>query len=149
VTDRQIHIASIVPLAFIAVAFGYHPLIAVPLLVGVLLPDVDAVTERFHRSWVFHTLLLPSTAYVFFDQIGVQTPETTVAINFVTLGMAAHFVADFLYPREMTHAGAGWPVRPVVVSSPWGLLWLGIAWTAQWFGYVAPVFIPWLVGYSP
>jgi len=148
VTERQIHIASVVPVAFIAVAFGYHPIVAIPLLAGVVLPDVDAVAERFHRSWVFHTLLIPSTVYVLLDRIGALTQGSTVAINFVALGMAIHLVADFVYPREMTHSGAGWPVRPVLISSPWGLLWLGVAWTAQWFGYIAPVFIPWLVGYS-
>lgn len=147
-TERQIHIASVVPVAFIAVAFGYHPIVAIPLLAGVVLPDVDAVAERFHRSWVFHTLLIPSTVYVLLDRIGALTQGSTVAINFVALGMAIHLVADFVYPREMTHSGAGWPVRPVLISSPWGLLWLGVAWTAQWFGYIAPVFIPWLVGYS-
>lgn len=147
-TDRQIHIASVVPLAFLAVAFGYHPVVAVPLLAGVLLPEVDAVTEQLHRSWVFHTFLIPSSTYVLFDSVGLLREPWTVAIHFVTLGMAAHLVADFIYPREMTHSGAGWPVRPTLISSPWGLLWLGIAWTAQWFGYIAPVFIPWLVGYS-
>jgi len=147
-TTWRRHLASAVPVAFLAVAFGHHPVVAVPLVAGVLLPELDAQAERFHRSWLLHTFLAPALLYAGLDRLGLTSPVVTTAIHFVTLGMALHLLADFVFPREMDHDGAGWPVRPVLVSSPWGLLWLGLAWTVQWFLYLSGAFIPWLVGYG-
>jgi hypothetical protein len=148
VTARQLHVASVVPVAFLAVALGAHPVVAVPLLAGALLPDLDAVSERIHRSWALHTFLVPAVAY----QLGVRfgafeaVPALLDLVHFLTLGMALHFVLDFIYPRRMSHDGAAWPVRPVGPASHWGLLWLGLAWAGQWLFYLAPAFLPWLVG---
>lgn len=133
-------------MAFVAVAVGYHPVVAVPLLAGSLLPELDTFAERYHRSWLLHTFLIPALAYAGLRRVGLLTPSVTTAIHFVTIGMALHFLADYVYPRVSTHTGARWPVRPVLFSAPWGLLWLGIAWTVQWFLYLSPAFIPWLVG---
>jgi len=146
VTHWQYHIASAVPVAFLAVAFGHHPVVALPLVVGTLLPELDALKEQYHRSWLLHTFLLPALMYEILQRISLLSPPVTTVIHFVTIGMAIHFLADYGYPRESTHAGARWPVRPVGFSAPWGLLWLGIAWTVQWFLYLSPAFIPWLVG---
>ncbi|WP_435066210.1 hypothetical protein [Halobaculum sp. EA56] len=147
-TDRRVHVASAVPAAFLAVAVGHHPAVAVPLVAGVLLPEVDTVSERFHRSWVLHTPLVPALAYAVADRVGVLSPPVAAAVHFLALGMTLHLLADFVYPREMSHEGAAWPVRPTVGSTPWGLLLLGVAWAAQWFLYLAPSFLPWLVGYG-
>lgn len=145
-TSREVHVVSAVPVAFLAVALGHHPVVAVPLVAGTLLPELDAVAERLHRSWLLHTFLVPALVHAALDRIGALTPAVATAVHFVTLGMALHFLADYLYPREATHPGARWPVRPVLVSAPWGLLWLGVAWTVQWFLYLSPAFVPWLVG---
>lgn len=147
-TSRERHVASAVPVAFLAVVLGYHPAVAVPLVAGTLLPELDAVDERLHRSWLLHTFLVPALAYAALDRVGLLPPLLATAIHFVTLGMALHFLADFVYPRESTNEGARWPVRPVLVSAPWGLLWFGLAWTVQWFAYLSPAFVPWLVGFN-
>jgi hypothetical protein len=144
--ERRWHLASTVPVAFLAVLQGFHPAVAVPLVAGVFLPEIDTVTDRLHRSWAAHTFLLPAVAYVFGARLGVfeALPVLETAIQFCTLGLVLHLLADYVYPKEMSHEGAEWPVRPVVFSSPWGLIWLGAAWTFQWFAYLAPDFIPWL-----
>jgi len=146
VTDRELHLASAVPIAFVAVALGYHPVVALPLVVGTLLPELDAVTERLHRSWLLHTFLVPATVYQVAQAVDVATPTLVTAINFVTAGMALHFLMDYVYPQTMSHQGAEWPVRPAGPASHWGLLWLGAAWAFQWFLYLSPEFLPWLVG---
>ncbi|WP_284010435.1 hypothetical protein [Haloarcula pelagica] len=148
-TRREIHVASAVPVAFLAVIIGHHPLFAVPLVAGTVLPELDALREHVHRSWALHTFLLPAVMFAGLESVSLLSPLAATAIHFVTLGMALHFVTDYVYPREMTHVGARWPVRPVVVSAPWGLLWLGVSWTVQWFLYLSSDFIPWLVGFSP
>ncbi|MFC4357664.1 hypothetical protein ACFO0N_06840 [Halobium salinum] len=147
-TAREHHVASAVPVAFLAVVLGHHPAVAVPLLVGVLLPELDAVRSRTHRSWALHTLLLPAVLYVVFGRLGVfeAAPPLLDALNFVAVGTALHLLADYVYPRTMSHEGAVWPVRPVGFSAPWGLLWLGVSWTIQWFGYIVPELVPWLFG---
>lgn len=147
-TDRGVHIATTVPVSFLAVAVGYHPVIVVPLVIGVLLPEVDTVDKRIHRSWLFHTFFVPSVVYAGLDRAGVLVEPLAVFLHFITLGMALHLLADFVYPRRMSNPGAGWPVRPALVATPWGLLWLGVAWTVQWFIYLSPEFIPWVVGYG-
>lgn len=145
-TDIRTHVLSAVPVAFAAVAVGHHPIVVIPLLAGLFLPEIDALDERFHRSWGTHTLLPPAVAYLIVKGLGVATPAVTTALHFVTLGMTLHLLADFVYPRQMTHEGAGWPVRPTVLSQPWGLIWLGASWALQWFLYIVPAFIPWLAG---
>lgn len=144
--DRELHLGSAVPVAFLAVAQGFHPVYVLPLLVGVFLPEVDAVDRRLHRSWALHTYLLPAVAYVAGVVSGAfaAVPVTETALQFVTLGMTLHFLADYVYPKGMSHEGARWPVRPVGFSAPWGLIWFGAAWTVQWFAYIAPSFLPWL-----
>lgn len=144
-TDRQWHLASTVPVAFLAVAQGFHPVYVLTLLAGVFLPELDTVDERLHRSWLLHTYLLPALVYVAGLVSGVFAafPPVETALQFVTLGLTLHFVADYVYPRRMTHEGSRWPVRPVGFSAPWGLIWFGAAWTVQWFAYIAPSFVPW------
>ncbi|WP_254546648.1 hypothetical protein [Halomarina pelagica] len=147
-TRYEIHVASTVPVAFLAVALGYHPTVALPLLLGALLPELDARTESTHRSWALHTFLPPALVYVLGRRLEAfsAVPALLTATNFLALGMGLHFLADYVYPRRMTHEGAAWPVRPVGISAPWGLLWLGVSWTVQWFLYIVPEFAPWLVG---
>lgn len=147
-TSRQAHVLSVVPVAVLGVALGSHPVVAVPLLAGALLPELDARSERTHRSWLLHTFLLPAVAYQLGTRTGAFTavPALLDAVHFLALGMALHFVLDYVYPRKMTHDGAAWPVRPVGPASHWGLLWLGLAWAGQWLFYLAPAFLPWLVG---
>lgn len=147
-TSRETHVVSAIPVAFLAVAVGHHPVVAVPLLVGTLLPELDTVSEQLHRSWLLHTFLGPALVYTGLDRVGLLVPAAATALHFVTLGMALHFLTDYLYPRRTTHDGARWPVRPVLVSAPWGLLWFGVAWAVQWFWYLSPAFIPWLVGFN-
>ncbi|XVH32487.1 hypothetical protein ACNS7O_04690 [Haloferacaceae archaeon DSL9] len=140
------HVASAVPVAFLAVALGYHPLVALPLVAGTVLPEIDTVDERMHRSWAFHTFTVPAALYVTAERVDALTPTFAIAVHFLTLGMALHFLADYVYPKTQTHRGAEWPVRPVGVSAPWGLLWFGLVWAFQWFFYLSPAFIPWVVG---
>ncbi|SFL31908.1 hypothetical protein SAMN04487950_3321 [Halogranum rubrum] len=147
-TAREHHLLSVIPVAFLAVAVGYHPAVAVPLVVGVFLPELDTFNEKTHRSWLLHTLLLPAFVYLVLSQMNgfAAVPWALDALNFIALGMALHLFADYVYPRRQTHTGAVWPVRPVGRSAHWGLLWMGVAWTVQWFVYLVPEFIPWLVG---
>lgn len=145
-TKREHHLASTVPVAFLAVALGYHPLVAVPLIVGVLLPEIDAHSQATHRSWLLHTFLAPALVYWALVRTGLASDAAVVAVHFVTVGMGLHFLADYVYPRKMSHRGAEWPVRPVGISAPWGLIWLGAAWALQWFAYLAPAFLPWVAG---
>lgn len=148
VTSRRVHLATAAVGMVVAVALGKHPVFVLPLVVGVLLPELDTVRESVHRSWLLHTFLLPALAYLLLARTGVlqQFPVVLETLNFVSLGMALHFIPDFVYPRKMTHEGAEWPVRPTGFSAPWGLLWLGLAWFVQWFVYLVPEFIPWLGG---
>lgn len=145
-SDRKLHLASTVPVAFLAVASGFHPLYVVPLVVGVFLPELDAIRPDIHRSWALHTYLVPAIVYVLARAGGLfgAVPVLKPTLQFVTLGLTLHFLADYVYPQEMSHEGAVWPVRPTVFSAPWGLIWLGAAWTFQWFVYLAPSFVPWL-----
>lgn len=147
-TARELHVASVVPVAFAAVALGFHPVVAVPLLAGALLPELDARSERTHRSWALHTFLAPAVAYQLGTRLRVfaAAPPLLDAVHFVTVGVALHLLLDYVYPREMTHDGAAWPVRPVGPASHWGLLWLGLSWAGQWLFYLAPAFLPWLAG---
>ncbi|MCU4975060.1 hypothetical protein OB955_20360 [Halobacteria archaeon AArc-m2/3/4] len=127
-----------------SVLVGFHPVVLFCLLIGVFIPDVDAIDERVHRSWIFHTFLPPTVAYVTLTIAGYGSAITFV--HFVTIGMLVHFVLDFVYPKHQIHDGAAWPVRPTIGSAPWGLLLLGISWTIQWFLYLSNSFLPWLVG---
>lgn len=147
-TDRKLHLASTIPVAFVAVAVGHHPVYAIPLVLGVFLPEVDTVRRWLHRSWLAHTLLLPAIAYLALDAAGAfaLVPGLAPAVHFLALGTALHLAADFVYPKGMSHSGAEWPVRPTIGSAPWGLLWMGASWTFQWFFYLEPTFLPWLVG---
>jgi len=147
-TEKRIHVASVVPPAVLAIALGFHPGHVLALVVGVLLPEVDTFDSRFHRSWVLHTFLAPAVAYNLVIQFGLDAmvPELRIAIHFVTVGMVFHFLFDFVYPKGMEHDGAEWPVRPTVFSEPWGLMWLGLSWFTQWFVYLSPYFLPWLIG---
>ncbi|KTG09061.1 hypothetical protein AUR64_14765 [Haloprofundus marisrubri] len=147
-TSREVHLVSTVPVAFLAVAVGHHPAVALPLVVGVLLPELDAFREETHRSWLLHTFLFPTLLYQAALRLGLLSalPAVATTIHFLALGMGLHFVADYVYPRTQTNPGAEWPVRPVGFSSPWGLLWLGISWAIQWYGYLAAAFLPWLGG---
>lgn len=142
---RRIRLLAGVPSALLAVALGYHPAYLLALFGGVLLPDVDAVDRRFHRSWLFHTFLLPAIAYQAVSFAGVDSPAVVTAVHFVTVGMACHFVCDYAFPKTRSHSGAEWPVRPTIWAAPWGLMWLGLAWFAQWFLYLADAFLPWVI----
>ncbi|MFC6723171.1 hypothetical protein ACFQE1_01940 [Halobium palmae] len=137
---------STIPVAFLAVAKGYHPAAVVPLLIGVFLPELDTVRSGFHRSWLVHTFLVPAVIYVLGSRSGLfgSVPILETTLQFITLGLTLHFFADYVYPQRMSHEGAVWPVRPEGFSAPWGLIWLGMVWTFQWFGYLVPSFIPWL-----
>ena len=147
-TRPAVHIASTVPAAFLAVIVGFHPVIVLPLLLGVLLPEIDGINEPTHRSWALHTFLIPALVYVIGSRTSVFAawPSLLTGLNFVALGIGLHLCADFVYPRKMSHEGASWPVRPVGPAAHWGLLWLGISWAVQWFLYLSPEFLPWLVG---
>jgi len=146
VVERRLHLVSTVPVAFLAVAQGFHPAAVIPLLIGVFLPELDTFRSNLHRSWLVHTFLAPTVLYVLGSRSGVfeMIPLLETVLQFVTLGMTLHLLADYLYPRRMSHEGAAWPVRPEGFSAPWGLIWLGAAWTFQWFAYLVPSFIPWL-----
>lgn len=147
-TSREFHLLSTVPVAFGAVALGYHPIFALPLVVGVLLPEVDALREETHRSWLFHTLLFPALVYIAGQQIGLfsAVPGLLDGVHFLTVGMTLHLLADYVYPREMDHNGTEWPVRPTVRSEHTGLIFMGLSWAVQWLLYLAPAFLPWLFG---
>lgn len=145
-TSRRLHLASAVPVAALAVAVGFSPVAVVPLFAGVLLPDLDALSERTHRSWLLHTFLAQTIAYQVALFAGVPPDGQLVEVlHFVSVGVALHLLADYVYPRRQDHEGAEWPVRPTVGSAPWGLVFLGVSWFLQWFGYLANAFIPWLV----
>jgi len=147
-TSRRQHIASLVPAALLAITIEFHPGYIVAMAAGVLLPEIDAVTPRLHRSWIFHTALIPAIGYQFLLQSGVAEliSQTVLVVHFATVGILFHLLFDFVYPKEMEHAGAEWPVRPTIFSEPWGLMWLGLSWFTQWFIYLSPAFVPWLLG---
>jgi hypothetical protein len=147
VTSRQLHILSIVPIAVVVLVLGFHPLVVVPLAVGVLLPELDTVAGEYHRSWLLHTFLVPALGYQMAVRVGFAGTWIVLGIHFVTLGMLLHFLADYIYPKKMSHSGSEWPVRPTFRSAPWGLIWLGISWAVQWFAYLSPAFLPWLAGF--
>lgn len=147
-TSRRVHVLSTVPTMILALVLGYHPIFLLALVAGALLPDVDAVDRRFHRSWIFHTFLPPTILFQVAVVAGVTDQAVYTAIHFLTVGMGLHFLFDFVYPKEQTHPGAEWPVRPSIWSAPWGLMWLGLSWFAQWFLYLSPAFLPWLFGIS-
>lgn len=145
-TTRRQHLASAVPVAVLTVAVGFSPVVVVPLFAGVLLPDLDALSERTHRSWLLHTFLAQTLAYQLAIVAGIPPDGQLVELlHFVSLGVALHLLADYIYPHGRDHKGAEWPVRPTVGSAPWGLVFLGVSWLLQWFGYLANTFIPWLV----
>ncbi|MDZ5811820.1 hypothetical protein U4E84_10755 [Halorubrum sp. AD140] len=146
-TSREFHLTSCVPVAFIAVLLGHHPLIVVPLVVGALLPELDTVDERCHRSWLAHSLFLPAVAHWSLRQGDLLTPVVERSIHFVTVGLVLHLLADYVYPKGMDHQGSEWPVRPAFPAPYWGLFWMGLAWAFQWFWYLVPEFLPWLAGF--
>lgn len=147
-TSRRTHLLSVLPLWLLALAIGHSPLSLVWLVAGAVLPELDSFDRRFHRSWALHTFLVPALAYRGLDAVGAfeAVPGLLGALNLVSVGAAAHFFADYVYPREQSHPGAAWPVRPSIGSAPWGLVLLGLSWALQWFVYLVPEFLPWLVG---
>lgn len=147
-TSRRTHLVSLVPPAILAIILGYHPGYLLAMTVGVLLPNVDAAHPRLHRSWAFHTFLVPAILYQGVELSGIAEnfPTIVLVLNFITVGLVFHFVLDFAYPKQMAHDGAEWPVRPTVFSDPWGLMWLGLSWFIQWFLYLSDVFVPWVLG---
>lgn len=149
-TSRELHLLSSVPAAFLLVAVGYHPISVVPLVAGVLLPELDTADERLHRSWLVHTYLFPALLYWGVTAAGLHTarPWLVTGIHLLSVGMTLHFAADYVYPKGMDDPGAAWPVRPVVFSTPWGLVWLGLSWFVQWFLYLSPAFLPWIVSHT-
>lgn len=146
-TSRSVHLVSLIPIALLSVVLDYHPAYWLALAVGVLLPEGDTISPALHRSWVFHTFLPVAAAYQAIQllQLGSRYPWLVVTLHFVTLGLGFHFLFDFIYPKTQSHEGSEWPVRPTFFSVPWGLMWLGLAWLAQWFGYLAVSFLPWIV----
>lgn len=145
-TTRKVHVLSTVPTGLLALVVGHHPAFLIALVAGVLLPEVDTVRRWFHRSWIFHTFLPPAIAFQAALALGVETAAVYTAIHFVTVGMGLHLLFDFVYPKTQSHPGAEWPVRPSIWSAPWGLMWLGLSWFAQWFLYLSTAFLPWLLG---
>lgn len=146
-TDRTTHLLSVVPIAILGLVVGYHPAYGLALVAGVLLPEIDTVSPSTHRSWLFHTFLPAAIVYdlAYVTGVGERFPAIPIAIHFLTLGMAFHFLLDYVYPRRQSNEGAEWPVRPALFSAPWGLMWFGLAWFAQWFGYLSFAFFPWLL----
>lgn len=147
-TSRRVHLLSIIPIALLSGLLGYHPIYWAALVIGVLLPEVDTVSSRFHRSWLFHTFLPTAIMYQILIQSGIgdRFPYLITAIHFVTIGLFFHFLFDYVYPKNQTNEGAAWPVKPTFFSEPWGLLWLGFSWFVQWFIYLSGSFIPWVFG---
>lgn len=126
---------------------GIHPLGIAPIIVGVFLPDIDAFKEKYHRSWLAHTYLAPALMFILVNQINITNISSIIIniINLLSVGITIHFFCDYIYPKSQTHTGSEWPVRPSIGSTPWGLIWLGISWSIQWFGYLSIEFIPWLI----
>lgn len=145
-SHKRTYILTGAPIGLLAVVLGYHPGYLLALLCGTLVPNIDTVDSRVHRSWLFHTYLAPTIIYVLVSLLGLASLRIVSVLHFLTLGMTAHFVCDYVYLKNQTHNGAAWPVRPTFWSAPWGLMWLGLAWFAQWFLYLAPSFIPWVIG---
>jgi len=119
----------------------------VPLVAGALFPEVDATDERLHRSWLFHTYLIPTLVYFAITSVGIGESHQwlVTGVHVFSVGLTLHFLADYIYPKGMDHPGSVWPVRPFVISAPWGLIWLGVAWLIQWFVYLSDAFLPWIV----
>lgn len=130
----------------LALAIGHHPIFLVFLVVGVLLPEADTIDRRPRRSWVFHTFLPPTILYQLALIVGIEIDGIYTAIHLITVGVGLYLLFDFVYPKNQTHPGAEWPVWPSIWSAPWGLMWLGLSWFAQWFLYLSVVFLPWLFG---
>ncbi|SIR66123.1 hypothetical protein SAMN05421858_3197 [Haladaptatus litoreus] len=146
--NRKRYLIGAIVMGVLAVLGGNHPVAVLPIFLGAFLPELDAGRESTHRSWVFHTFLVPALVYKSGRMVGLfeSVPMSLTVVNFVALGLLVHFVIDFVFPRMQDHDGASWPVRPTVLSEPWGLIFLGCAWTVQWFWYLVPEFLPWLVG---
>ena len=145
-TDRSTHVLSLVPIALLTLVAGHHPGYLLALVAGVLLPEVDTVSPKIHRSWLFHTFLSTTVLYQVVHQsgLGERFPVVTTAVHFLTLGMTFHFLFDYVFPKNQSNDGAEWPVKPTFFSAPWGLTWLGLSWLAQWFGYLSIAFLPWV-----
>lgn len=146
-TSRSTHVLSLIPIAVLTLVLGYHPSYLLALIAGVLLPEVDTASPTIHRSWLFHTFLPTTVLYQLVNQfnVGEQFPFVVTLVHFITLGMAFHFLFDYVFPKTQSNKGAEWPIKPTFFSAPWGLTWLGLSWLAQWFGYVSIAFLPWLV----
>jgi membrane-bound metal-dependent hydrolase YbcI (DUF457 family) len=147
-TDVTRRLGLVTGIGIGGVIVGFSPVFVLPAAVGAWLPDVDVGTEAFHRSWVLHTFVPTSVLYgvVTVSGLGDAYPFVLDTVHFLTLGMCAHFLLDYVHPREMAHAGSEWPIKPSIWSMPWGFLWLGIAWLYQWYFYLSRHFLPWLAG---
>lgn len=147
-TDVTRRLGLVVGIGIGGAIVGFNPLFVLPTAAGAWTPDLDAGSESFHRSWMLHTFLLPTVLYGLFAVAGLGTrfPFLLDTVHFFALGMGAHFLLDYVHPREMSHDGSEWPIKPSVWSMPWGFMWLGFAWAYQWFFYLSRHFIPWLAG---
>lgn len=145
-TSPRTHVLSLIPIAILTIALGYHPAYLITLVAGVLLPEVDTISPKIHRSWIFHAFLPTAILYQIIYQSGFESrlPTAVVVVHFITVGMAWHFLFDYVYPKSQSNDGAEWPVRPTVFSEPWGLFWFGLSWLVQWFSYLSSAFLPWL-----
>jgi len=149
-TDKTTRIGLVASIGIAGVIVGFHPLFALPAAAGAWFPDLDVGSEVYHRSWGVHTFLPPTLLYGLVHVLGLPNiyPFLLDAVHFFTLGMCAHFLLDYVYPRRMTHNGSAWPIKPTIWSMPWGFFWLAIAWGYQWFFYLSRHFLPWLFGFG-
>lgn len=140
------HAIGVVLIWIVLSISGVHPIGIVPITIGVFLPNIDTFREKYHRSWLTHTYLAPALLFIVVDQANVANslPIVVIWINLASIGLSVHFFCDYIYPKTQTHPGSEWPVRPSIGSTPWGLIWLGVSWSIQWFGYLAVEFIPWI-----
>ncbi|MFC6964871.1 hypothetical protein [Halocatena marina] len=144
-TGRSLYVGAALLVGISAVVLGAYPIWILPIIVGVLIPNIDTIRERFHRSWLFHTFLAPTLAYkVVINPVIPWSGLLVELVHFTALGMMIHFVFDYIYPQRKQSSGSEWPIRPSLGSEPWGIMLLGIAWFVQWFLYLAPAFLPWL-----
>ncbi len=146
-TSRTLRALFFVSVSILIITIGYHPVFILAFGLGLIIPDVDSLDPRFHRSWVFHTFLPSAIAYqmLVISNVGTRYPPFVTGIHFVTIGMFFHFLLDYVYPKGMSNDGSSWPIKPTIFSSPWGLMWLGFSWLIQWFAYLSIAFLPWLV----
>lgn len=94
------HFASGVVLFAIAHVLGVNPLLALPIVIGAVLPDFDYLIDRKHRTKITHA---PAFWFLSLTPLAILFPY----FLFLEIGVFVHLILDtidwgvmWLHPRE-------------------------------------------------